>query len=174
MFSGYWYWGLMIPLMVISPFLLRWFAPKNFICSFGISSFFNIFFNLLPLGWIGGILSAKLIVYIDNPSLFQYNYSKPEFWLGGQRWFGSFAFCVIYLLLFSDIERKPMGFKFLDMAALTICFLFVLGKTACFLAGHNADCSGSESDLPWAVIMPGKNYSTHPRQLYDAIFHFFL
>ena len=63
---------------------------------------------------------------------------------------------------------------FMDAAALTICLLYSVGKIGCFLAGHNTECSGSASDLPWSLSLPNLQGTYHPRQLYDSLFHLFL
>jgi len=174
MYSGHYYWGLIIPLMIISPFLFYVLPGKETAQKIGTISILNFVFGVLLSGWIGGIFSAALATYINTPNTVTYNWTNPSLWLEGQHWYGSFAFGLIYILEFSNFTKTKFGLQFLDSSVLVICLLYSFGKVACFLAGHNAGCSGALSDLPWAVVLPYKNYTVHSRQIYDAIFHLLL
>lgn len=172
MFSPYFYWGLIIPLMIISPLLFYVLPNKENLSKIGLVNLINFIIGVMLSGWIGGLLAAVFTTYINTPSTVTYNWNNPSLWLEGQHWFGSFAFGTVYILNFSGFTSSKKGWIFLDSAALTVCLFYAFGKLACFLAGHNAGCSGSASNLPWAVMLPYKTYSVHPRQLYDALLHF--
>ncbi len=173
LYNSDWYWGLMIPSMFISPFLFLYFLGKH---SLSKSDLLGEVLSVLIVAWLGSLVVAKLDFWFDptvtiTPSLKNYFH----LFFQGQRWDGALLFSLLYILGWLGRKMKVSEhLRFTDSATLTICFLYCIGKVGCFLAGHNSECSGTVSNLPWAVHLPNLPNTYHPRQIYDSLFHLVL
>lgn len=174
-FNSYFYLLFNIPCFAVCYKLIRYFYRKETTNSFPIVYTVYIL-NGLILGWIGALLAAKIEFLLDSHVTLQPTfYAYFSFFFAGQRWDGAFLFVLIYYLTIVKHKIQPKEFTpYFNSICLTSCLLYAVGKVGCFLAGHTAECSGSPSNLPWAVVVPPLTYAMHPRQLYDAIFHVLL
>ena len=112
----------------------------------------------LVSGFIGGRLFH--IVY-ESP---QYYLEDPlkvfYFWEGGFVYYGGFISALICCFIFIYRTEPKDWKKYFDLAAPILSLTYIIGRSACFLAGC---CYGQACDLPWAVK------GLHPTQLY-AVF----
>lgn len=162
--------------MVVSPLLFYLFLGKSFVKRIGKSNLLNYVLSILIVAWIGALLVAKVdFLFAPNVSLQPTFYAYFSFLFEGQRWDGAVLFSMFYVLFFLRLRNSKDDHLFLlDSVVLTICILYSAGKIGCFLAGHNSECTGSYSTLPWAVHLPNRPYTYHPRQLYDSFSHIIL
>ena len=174
--SSYWYWGLMLPCLLCSVLFFFYLFRGQQRIKLNSYQVLSYALNILIVGWIGALSSAKLDFYLQgrlsvNKDLESYLF----FAFDGQRWYGAFLFGLVYcsFFVYRSVSIKEY-FVFLDKVSFTLCFFFVFGKIACFLSGHTGACAGSDSNLPWSVKSSFSNNMVHPRQIYDALFHFFL
>jgi phosphatidylglycerol:prolipoprotein diacylglycerol transferase len=101
---------------------------------------------------VSGVLGARLMFVILNPSLFSLRDPLGVFkiWEGGLVFYGGVLAAVpvgAFLL-----RRKQVDvWHFADVAAPYIAFAHAIGRIGCFL---NGCCFGKPSDVPWAVTFP--------------------
>jgi prolipoprotein diacylglyceryltransferase len=166
----------MLPCMLLSVLIFLRLFRNLFIPELGYAKLVSFSLNIIIVGWIGGILASKLDYLTQSTlTLRPTTHAYLKFAFDGQRWYASLFFSVAYITFFISRELSIKNyFLFLDRASLILCFFFIIGKIDCFLSGHIGGCGGKETILSWGIIMPYKRTPTHPRQLYDAIFHLFL
>jgi phosphatidylglycerol---prolipoprotein diacylglyceryl transferase len=115
-------------------------------------------FGVIVGGRLGHVLFYKPQVYFANPiEIF-------KTWDGGMSFHGGFLGVVLACFVFA--RRNQIKFdRLLDLAAAVSCVGLGLGRIANFV---NAELVGRPSDVPWAVVFPGDDFSRHPSQLYQA------
>ncbi|OUR96071.1 hypothetical protein A9Q86_16460 [Flavobacteriales bacterium 33_180_T64] len=144
-----------------------------------IGSFFSIYFlrkkekehnhyfftiQLLLIIIAAAFLGGKLFLFFERPLYFINNPKHiVEIISGGYVFYGSFIACILSLILYLRIKKKPI-LKSLDIIALSTLILHAFGRIGCFLAGC---CYGKPSQL--GIIFP-KSYpnKVHPTQLYEV------
>ena len=138
----------------------------------------SIFLEIVIIGWIGGIIGSKIDFFFQSNIQLKSDIDLKallKFSLDGQRWYTAFLFGLVYINFFVRPKLSVKDYLiFLDRVSIVLCFFFIFGKVACFLSGHVGGCGGSHTSLPWGVLMPYGLKPSHPRQLYDAIFHLLL
>ena len=112
-------------------------------------------------GRTGYVLFYNLDHFIAHPA------EIVQVWKGGMSFHGGFLGCVLAVVLFALKRRIP----FLSLGDVTCAVgpigLF-LGRLANFV---NGELWGRPTDVPWAMIFPGRDAGgvpRHPSQLYEA------
>ncbi len=83
------------------------------------------------------------------------------FWEGGFVYYGGAIFSALAVAIYLYF-KAPKNFEcYFDLFAPVMSLAYILGRSACFLAGC---CYGESCELPWAVD------GRHPTQLYAMIF----
>lgn len=121
-------------------------------------------FYVLIAGLLGGILGAKLPIWILNfPTIFK---NLPDLTpiLSGRTITGGLiggTLSVIYIK-----KRLRITDKKGNLFAPAIAIGVAIGRLGCFFAGC---CYGTETNLPWGVDF-GDGILRHPTQLYESLF----
>lgn len=111
---------------------------------------------------VSGFLGGRLfhIFYED------FDYYRQDFWRAFQFWNGGFVFyggaicAALFSMLYLGLKNKGFFERYLDLFAPVLSFSYMLGRSACLLAGC---CYGKFCDLPWAID------GRHPTQAYASL-----
>ena len=113
-------------------------------------------------GRIGYVLVYNLGYFVEHPL------EAFQLWKGGMSFHGGFLGCVLAVGLFA----WKRGISFLSLGDIT-CAVgpigLLLGRIANFV---NGELWGRPTDVPWAMIFPGREAGgdpRHPSQLYEAM-----
>jgi len=121
--------------------------------------------DLSVISLIAAIIGARAYFVLLNWDLFR---GEPVtaffFWQGGLAYQGA-LFAVLLVGYFFVRAWKWSFFQVADIAATAACAALILGKIGTFLAGLDY---GKQTDLRWAVNLPGLVGLRHPVQLYEA------
>jgi len=126
-----------------------------------------------------GLIGARIIYILLNPSEFPNFLSLFEVWKGGIVSWGVFLGGFLGIMLFkitSKIKSSELK-NLLDLMAPYFILAVAIGRIGCFLRGC---CFGIASNLPWAIVyIEGLSSqagltAVHPTQLYHAILDFLI
>lgn len=92
-------------------------------------------------------------------------YEPFAVWHGGMSFHGGLIGVAVVLAAWSWAQQTPL-WNLADAAALAAPIGLFFGRLANFV---NAELVGRQTDLPWAVVFPGKTFARHPSQLYEAL-----
>jgi phosphatidylglycerol:prolipoprotein diacylglycerol transferase len=112
-------------------------------------------------GRTGYVLFYNLDFFIAHPS------EIVQVWKGGMSFHGGFLGCVLAVVLFALKRRIPM-LSLGDVTCAVGPIGLFLGRLANFV---NGELWGRPTDVPWAMIFPGREAGPiprHPSQLYEA------
>jgi len=127
---------------------------------------FDDFVLWVTLGIIVGGRTGYVLFYnfghfVEHPA------EIVQVWKGGMSFHGGFLGCVLAVVLFA----WKRGISFLSLGDLT-CAAAPPGIFLVRLANFvNGELWGRQTDVPWAMIFPGRdagNIPRHPSQLYEA------
>ena len=121
-------------------------------------------FYILIAGLLGGILGAKIPVWIMNFSLIIKSFPDITPFLSGRTITGGLiggTLAVMYIKRKLNIKDKK-GNLFAPAVAIGVA----IGRIGCFLRGC---CYGKPTNLPWGVNF-GDGILRHPTQIYEVIF----
>jgi phosphatidylglycerol---prolipoprotein diacylglyceryl transferase len=129
----------------------------------GEKSFYIIF-----AGLIGGVLGAKLPIWIINFPEIVENFPDIYYFLSGRTIVGGLigGTGTIWLVKWFFGIKRRIGNAIAPALAVGIG----IGRLGCFFRGC---CYGTETKLPWGVDF-GDGLLRHPTQLYESIFCFIL
>ncbi len=118
--------------------------------------------DLCLICFVSGFLGGRLFhIFYESPEYYIENPLKVfYFWEGGFVYYGGFISALICCLIFIKRIEPNEWKKYFDLAAPILSLAYIIGRSACFLAGC---CYGRACELPWAVN------GLHPTQLY-AVF----
>lgn len=157
-----WYGILISSALVLSILIASFRAKKNNIKTDAV---LDIIIWSVPIGIIG----ARLYYVIFNWDYYSGNLARIiNIRGGGLAIHGGLIFGVITALIVCAIKQ----INFLKMADLLIpevALAQAIGRWGNFF---NGEAYGSETNLPWAIVVDGK--SVHPTFLYESIWCFFL
>ena len=129
-----------------------------------------LFFELIVVALIFGIVGSKLYYCFHNWTYVVANPFSDLFCISGSGWFGAFVLGGLSIVLFLKIKKLPV-LKILDMNILVVPLGQTIGRFGCFISGDG--CYGIPSDLPWAMSFPNGLVPTHtkvhPTPLYEMI-----
>ena len=119
---------------------------------------------------LGIILGGRLgYVLFYNPAHFAaHPLDILQLWAGGMSFHGGFLGCVAAVMLFAwkrNIRILSLG----DITCAVAPIGIFLGRLANFI---NGELWGRATDVPWAMVFPGREAGTlprHPSQLYEAV-----
>ena len=137
---------------------------------------------LAPVGIISGIIGAKLVHVLEQPTLYIQN-PAAIFSGGGLAIYGGVLGATlgiyIYVRLSRHLKQQHTGF-FIDLIAPGIILAQAIGRIGCTI---NGCCYGKPTPLPWSLVYTHPNsfaYYTslalppgtglHPTQVYEIIF----
>lgn len=121
--------------------------------------------DLSVISLIAAIIGARAYFVALNWDLFhEETASSLLFWQGGFAYHGALV-AVLLVGYFLVRIWKWSFFQVADIAGLAVSIALVVGKAGTFLAGLDF---GKQTDLPWAVNLPGLIGARHPTQLYEA------
>ncbi|MBR0374477.1 MAG: prolipoprotein diacylglyceryl transferase, partial [Mogibacterium sp.] len=126
---------------------------------------FDIALIMLPVGVIG----ARIYYVIFNWDYYAGDFLKIiNIRNGGLAIHGGLIFGVLAVVLMCR-RRKISFLNLLDLYFPTVALAQAIGRWGNFF---NNEAHGTETDLPWAVIIDGKGY--HPTFLYESIWCFLI
>ena len=127
-----------------------------------------------PLRWAvvaaavaGAALGAKLLFFLEDPSLTLANLHNPAYFIGGKTIVGALAGG----LLAVELMKRYIGLRTStgDLYAIPLAAGIAIGRIGCFLTGLPDNTYGIPTTLPWAVDF-GDGIPRHPTQLYEIVF----
>ncbi len=123
------------------------------------------FFFLFLAGLFGGILGAKLPIWIYHYKEIIAGFSNINLILSGRTVVGG----IIGGWVAVEIVKRKLGIKYRtgDLFAPALALGEAIGRIGCFLRGC---CYGIATSLPWGVNF-GDGILRHPTQIYSAIFN---
>lgn len=151
-------YSVMLILALVLGFVVYWLRAKK-----NKSSNENTYLIAIA-ALAGGIIGAKIPIWIINFKLIISNLPDPYYILSGRTITGGLIGGVIAVF----IAKKRLGIEerkghiFAPAVALGVA----IGRLGCFFAGC---CYGTPTGLPWGVDF-GDGIARHPTQLYEALF----
>ena len=120
--------------------------------------------NLIFYGVLWGILGARLYYVLFNLKYYLQNPIEIiEIYNGGLAIHGGIIAGAIFFIYYSK-KNKINFLKIFDLTAPALILGQAIGRWGNFI---NQEAHGTETTLPWAVIIDGKRY--HPTFLYESI-----
>ena len=113
-------------------------------------------------GRTGYVLFYNFDFFISHPS------EILQVWKGGMSFHGGFLGCVLAVVLFA-LKRHISILSLGDITCAVGPIGLFLGRLANFV---NGELWGRRSDVPWAMVFPGRDagpFPRHPSQLYEAM-----
>ena len=124
-----------------------------------------IILDLLLAAAVGGVMGARLLYVIGNPSQINGWYDIFNITRGGLVFYGGLLLGFAMGLLVG--RRKRLRFwPTMDLGGLCVPVALAIGRIGCFL---NGCCYGKSTSLPWGVTFPGTTTSVHPTQIYELL-----
>lgn len=134
----------------------------------------DAFWDLYFWMCLGGLIGSRLEYVRVNFERFNGDFGAMlNVRDGGLVFYGGLVGGLIALLLAVRARGLP-ALKVLDIVAVAVPTMHVLGRLGCFAAGC---CYGHETDVPWAVTFTDPhavaplNVPLHPTQLYEAAYN---
>jgi len=121
-------------------------------------------FYILVGAFIGGVLGAKIPIWILNYKLILANFPDISLLLAGRTITGGLIGGTIGVLITKKLAKikEKRGNLFAPAIALGVA----IGRIGCFLRGC---CYGKVTSLPWGVDF-GDSLLRHPTQIYESLF----
>jgi phosphatidylglycerol---prolipoprotein diacylglyceryl transferase len=115
----------------------------------------------------GAALGAKLLYFLEDPSLTLQNLHNPEYFVGGKTIVGALAGGLITV----ELIKRYIGLRAStgDLYAVPLAVGIAIGRVGCFLTGLSDNTYGIATSLPWGVNF-GDGIRRHPTQLYEMVF----
>jgi len=125
--------------------------------------------DLLLFMTVGVIVGGRLgeVLFYEPGYFFEDPLRIFKIWQGGMSFHGGLAGSILAIYLFARTNGAPLR-SVLDICAAATPIGLFFGRIANFI---NAELWGRASDMPWAVIFPGREaggIARHPSQLYEA------
>ncbi|WP_406683188.1 prolipoprotein diacylglyceryl transferase [Seonamhaeicola sp. MEBiC1930] len=122
--------------------------------------------NLVYLIFIAGYAGGKVFLYLEKPLFYLNNPDEIlNTFSGGFVFYGSFLFIVPTIFWYLKKYQLPV-LPLLDVAAVSVVIVQVLGRLGCFFAGC---CYGEPTNHFFGVSFPATpSLAVHPTQLYES------
>jgi len=124
-----------------------------------------IILDLLLAAVVGGVIGARLLYVIGNPSQIKSWSDIFNIGRGGLVFYGGLVVGLILALLVGR-WRHLRFWTTMDLAGLCVPLALAIGRIGCFL---NGCCYGKPTSLPWGVTFPGTHIPVHPTQIYELL-----
>ena len=118
-------------------------------------------------GIFGALIGAKLLAWMEAPSLYWALRNDPNFWFGGKTIVGGLLGGWMGIALAKKIlgVTSSTGNPCVYPLILGMC----IGRIGCFLTGLSDNTCGVRTNLPWGVDY-GDGIPRHPAQIYEILF----
>ncbi len=122
---------------------------------------------VVAAGFVGAAVGAKVLAWLDHPSLLLAAWTAPLDLLGGKTVVGA----LIGALVAVEWTKRRIGITRAtgDLFALPLTVGIAVGRFGCFLTGLDDHTHGLPAQLAWAIDF-GDGIPRHPAQLYEIAF----
>lgn len=119
----------------------------------------------------GAALGAKVLYFLEDPTLTLANLHNPAYFIGGKTIVGALAGGLITV----ELIKRYIGLRTStgDLYAIPLAAGIAIGRIGCFLTGLSDNTYGTPTKLPWGVDF-GDGILRHPTQIYEIVFLLFL
>jgi prolipoprotein diacylglyceryltransferase len=115
----------------------------------------------------GALVGAKVLAWLEAPTLYWALRDSPTFWFGGKTIVGGLLGGWAGI----ELAKKLLGVtsSIGDAAVPPLIFGMCIGRIGCFLTGLSDATCGVPTSLPWGVDF-GDGVPRHPAQIYEIFF----
>lgn len=163
-----WHGVMMVTGIIVAVLLSVRFASKSGISPQAVytSAFWIVLF---------GLIGSRLSHVIDDFDYYSDHLSQiPAIWEGGMGWYGGLLGGMIGVIVYTKLEKIPLG-KFFDAIAIGGVLGLAVGRLGCTI---NGDAYGTPTSLPWGLIYTHPDdfadlfVKGHPAPVYEIIWIF--
>lgn len=120
--------------------------------------------DLVLWGFVWGVIGARTLYMIRNPTLFENPLNFFKIWQGGIVFYGGVITCIPVFILYCRRYGLP-PWRVLDIIAPGIALGIGIGRFGCLL---NGCCWGKHTTLPWGIRFPAESIPWQ-EQLRDSL-----